>query len=69
VEPALRELRIEDLKTKIAACQQECAELARKSSTPDLSMVDTTIISHIQDKAARHRDYLHYMLGLYEHQG
>jgi hypothetical protein len=69
VEPALRKLRIEDLKTKIAACQQECTELARRSATPDITIVETTTISHIREKAARHHDFLRYMLGLYELRG
>ena len=69
MESALRENRTEYYATKIAACQQEYMELARKSSTPDLTMEDRAAISRIAEETIKRCDYLRYTLGLYEHQG
>jgi hypothetical protein len=69
MEAALRETRIKDLRTKIAECQQEFAELAGKSSTLPLPPEEMTEISRRQEETLRQCDYLQYMLGLYEYQG
>jgi hypothetical protein len=67
MEPKLREMRIGDLRTKIAACQKEWSALAVKSSLPDLTIEERTEISRYKEATIGQCDYLHYMLGCYEY--
>ncbi len=69
MDAAMRELRIGNLRTKIVACVQECAELARKSSPPDLPPEERAAMVRLQEKTIRQCEHARYMLGLYERQG
>lgn len=64
--PTLREMRIESLKVKIAACQQECSELNRKSAEPYLTVEERAAISRLQGLTIRECHNLRHMLGLYD---
>ncbi len=69
MDALLREIRMGNLRSKIAACQHECTELARKSSTPDLRPEEWAAMSLLKEEAIRQCDHTRYMLGLYEQEG
>lgn len=69
MESILLEMRIGNLRTKIKACQQECTELAKKSTAPHLSPEERAAIIRIKEETIRQCDYHRFMLDLYEHQG
>jgi hypothetical protein len=64
----LREMRLGDPRMKIAAHQRECAALERKSSSPSLTAEERLAISHLQEQAVEHCQYLQHKLSLYERQ-
>jgi hypothetical protein len=69
MEAALREMRMGNLRAKMARCQQDCMVLARESSSFHLTLEDRIAISRMEAETIRQRDYLQWMLGHYEHQG
>jgi hypothetical protein len=68
MNPSWREMRIGNLTTKIAECQQEWTALARKSSSSYLTPEERTAISRIQEQTIEQCGSLQYLLGLHEHQ-
>jgi hypothetical protein len=66
---ALREMRMGNLRAKMARCQQDCMVLARKSSSLHLALEDRIAISRIKEETIRQSDYFQWMLSLHEHQG
>lgn len=64
--PTLREMRIKSLKSKIAACHQECSELDQKSTAPYLTAEERAEISRLQSLTIKECHNLRHMLGLYD---
>ncbi len=69
METTLREMRIENLKTKIATCHEECSTLAKKSSLPYLSPEERATIDQLQHQNIRQCHNLRHMVALYERKG
>jgi hypothetical protein len=67
VDPTFRKMRIEVLRAKVAACQQDCSALATKSTRPNLALDEKANIGQLTEETAKYCDYLRYMLSLYEH--
>jgi len=68
MKATLREMRLGDLRMKIAALQRECAALERKSSSPFLTPEEKLAICHLQEQTIEQCHNLQHKLGLYESQ-
>ena len=67
--PASRELRIESLRAKIAARQDECLALTIRSSSPWLTPENRSELNQHREQALEQYHSLRYVLNLYERQG
>jgi len=67
MQAAMRKMRMENLRTKIATCQQEWSALARKSFSPDLTLEERITVDSRKDEITRQCDYLRYLLSIYDH--
>lgn len=66
MDPSIRELRIEDLKAKIATCQQQCSALHKQSSSPSQTPAQIAEALRDQLETIEHCHNLRYMLDLHE---
>ena len=65
----MREMRIGNLRTKIADCEQECSALAGKSCLPYLTAKEKIEIGRLQSQTIKQCHNLRQMLALYEREG
>jgi hypothetical protein len=66
--PEAREMRIENIRKKMAARRAECLELAIQSSSPRLSPASRSELNHHREQAIEQYESLQFMLGVYQRQ-